>query len=392
MALFSKSKKTKAHVSHTLLVTVRSTSVTASLIDTVSIPPKLELMVTSEFGAHTKKEKSAYTESMLAAVKASIDTLIAQVTKRLSDNHIALRIQKTHVVLQAPWYKIITRDIVIERDDEFEIDEKDIDELMEKEMHLQDVLSDDTQLIEKTITHVLLNGYELLDPFKKKTKHITISLYAGIIDTTVYRTLQHTIRDIVSVKKPEMSTFPLVAFTALRDKFLSEKNYLLLNVTGTSTECTFVIDGAIAYHVILPLGPDSDIVSTATSEGEAVMLRESIQHIVHNDVVSNQNTLTKKLDSSVNAWIALIKKQVQTHELQIPKRIFVVGTAYEQALGVYALKSVYAKENIFDEKISATITPITPYPFKGVLATDDMENPSPDICLQAYFALREDRL
>lgn len=221
-------------------------------------------------GAVFKKENSAqhavahieYTKHVPLPLKERIHTktLIDNTVnsiKEISQEIFSLkrRVDSVDVVLSSPWYASYTKSLVFEKKEAFTISQSFLDEIIEKELKEMTKGADkEMKLIEKRISNVKINGYSTSSPFGKKTNKIELSLYVSLAPISFLEKIELAIHQSLAVKTILFHSFPLSAFSVIRNIFQNDSDFVFIDVAGEVTDVLAVKNGSIVGTASFPLG------------------------------------------------------------------------------------------------------------------------------------------
>jgi len=168
-------------------------------------------------------------------------------------------------VLASPFYISETRVIKKIKDTPFIFTSKVASELIDKEIaSIKDLYKDryseqdnSLEVIEEHTMSVSLNGYHTEDPLGKKAKMIEMNmiislapkLYLDKIRQTLSKTFHHT--------KVSFSSFTVSTYLAVRDKYIGEDSYLLIDISGEITDVGIVTKGVLRSVLSFPFGKNT---------------------------------------------------------------------------------------------------------------------------------------
>lgn len=148
--------------------------------------------------------------------------------------------------LSSPWFILKSRHMRIARADEFEVTERILNEFINEDIELlkeelkETLPPKDVKIIEKKVVQMKLNGYEVRNPYGQKTSRIELSMTVGISSAKVVESIERKLSNFFHLKSIHFGAFPIAAFSAIRDIFPSEKNFLFLDITGEATDVSLV--------------------------------------------------------------------------------------------------------------------------------------------------------
>jgi len=159
--------------------------------------------------------------------------------------------------LSSPWFILKSRHLRVERQEEFEVTERVLDEFINEDMALlkeelkETLPPKDVKFIEKKIVQIKLNGYEVRNPYGQKTSRIELSMPVGVSSGKVVESIERKLSNFFHIKSIHFGAFPLAAFSAIRDIFPTEKNFLFLDITGEATDVSLanndILVGTVSF-------------------------------------------------------------------------------------------------------------------------------------------------
>ena len=281
LSFFTKQKQDESLV---LLVDIGSASVGGALvkIEKGSAP---HILV-------TVRENISFQDALsparfLVAMNRSLDKVLK--TMQIKTNPVGLS-QATkptglpaHIfcTLSSPWFILKSRHLRIAHQEEFEVTERILDEFINEDIALlkeelkETLPPKDVKIIEKKIVQIKLNGYEVRNPYGQKTSRIELSMIVGVSSGKVVESIERKLSNFFHVKSVHFGAFPIAAFSAIRDIFPNEKNFLFIDITGEATDVSLVSNDILAGTV-------------AFSRGKNFFIREiSTQlHTVHEEAAT----------------------------------------------------------------------------------------------------------
>ena len=92
---------------------------------------------------------------------------------------------------------------------------------------------------------ILLNGYEISKPFGKKATRAELIILSSLLDTTVAKAVENTLRKTYHTHALTMTAFAPAAYSVFRDIYPHEKDFLILDISGEATDVIFVKHGLL---------------------------------------------------------------------------------------------------------------------------------------------------
>ncbi|OHA82781.1 MAG: hypothetical protein A2937_03045 [Candidatus Yonathbacteria bacterium RIFCSPLOWO2_01_FULL_47_33b] len=240
--VFSFFTKQKQDESLTLLVDIGSASVGAALVKIEEgKPPHILLTVREDISFQETLSSARFLSGMLHALERSLKNL-----QKLNKGHGAPA--HTFCTFSSPWFVLKSRKLHITRTDPFQVTEKTLDAFINEDIeHLKDELKEtlplvDIEIIEKKIIEIRLNGYEIKNPYGQTTHQMEILATVGLSSKRVIESVENIISRFFHAPSVHFGSFPVAAFSAVRDIFPNEKNFLFLDITGETTDVSLVVD------------------------------------------------------------------------------------------------------------------------------------------------------
>lgn len=233
LSFFTKQKQNDAL---TLLVDIGSSSVGVAL---VSIEKGRTPNVVASVRENISFQEVLSSHRFLSAMNHTLDKALKSLNEKTKNTGAPSNVFCT---LSSPWFILKTRDLHIARDQEFEVTETNLEEFINEEVtRLKEewkgtLPSDDVRIIEKKILHIKLNGYEIKNPYKQKTNRMEMTITVGVSSAKVIQSIERKINHYFHAGSVHFGAFPVAAFSAVRDIFPTEKDFLFLDITGEATD------------------------------------------------------------------------------------------------------------------------------------------------------------
>jgi len=217
-----------------------------------------------------KKEKHKTEKAILIG---NVATLCNDLSVFLRKNR-EFEITDANVILSAPWYISQAKRIKIDNQSSKIFSADDIngelqkiaqsleEEAKKKSSELSNIFSGEMKVIEKNILNVEVNGYRVDSIIGKNAKTIAIDLFISIAPQDLCLGIIDKIKNNFSYTKININSFPMVHSTVLSD-MANAKNSILIDMSGTTTDITKILDGLIVESVHLSIGK-RDLINAIT--------------------------------------------------------------------------------------------------------------------------------
>lgn len=210
------------------------------------------------------------TEPILLENKIDINRFLVLTMQAL--DVVAERIHKSGLgapkeifcVLSSPWHISQTRIINYQKNTPFVFTAKLAESLVQKEVSLfeeehasktERVGTDvPNRSIELKNIRTTLNGYETPEPLNQKTKELEMIIFISMGEEQVLKKIEETIGKHFHFSRIRFSSFALSAFTVVRDLYILQENFLLLDIGGEVTNIAMVKKNILRESASFPLG------------------------------------------------------------------------------------------------------------------------------------------
>jgi hypothetical protein len=238
-------------------------------------------------------------------------------------------------VLSAPWFDSQTRTITLEKNTPFIFNEKLADSLIQKEIALfEEEHKEKYNGVESKLTpielknmKIMLNGYEIEKPLNQKTKELEMTIFISMSPEYVLAKITETVAKGFHFKDIKFSSFATTSFTLVRDLFINQEDFLLVDIGGEITYVSMVKKDILRESVSFPIGRNFILRGVAISLGctidEAVSLF-SLYSDGHASTQTHENIdgMVKDLKKE---WLKQFQESLPnlSHDISIPSTIFI---------------------------------------------------------------------
>jgi cell division ATPase FtsA len=296
-------------------------------------------------------------------VKGTLNT-IEEVARFLESKHLGSP-KDIVCVLGAPWYTAHTRTVLIQEQTPFVFSKKFADALVAKELDLIQKelnITSDQMLLENKTVSIRLNGYETAEPLNKKTKNVSLSLFTSFMPKDVHDLIQQKMHTFFH-RIPVVHTSLFSHTTLLKDMFPDDRDYVLVDVSGETTECSIMRDGVLIESHSFPIGTNHIVRAIMQAEKKSYTLAQQlftmyltdVLHGVHNERIDALLSVVR-LDwqNNIQQIFGLFAKR-----LLLPDQIFLFGNKHTMSWYQDILDTDVFHHITFTHK-KFKITPINP--------------------------------
>jgi hypothetical protein len=202
-------------------------------------------------------EEKVDTEKFLSLTIQSLEIVINRITKANLGKP-----QKIFCVLSSPWHVSQTRIISYKKNTPFVFTAKLAESLTQKEINLfeEEYLKkhasagNPNRIIELKNIKTILNGYETSEPLDQKAKELEMIIFVSVSEEEILKKIEDTIGKYFHSTHVKFSSFTLSSFTVVRDMYIQQENFLLLDVGGEVTDISMTKKNILRESVSFPLG------------------------------------------------------------------------------------------------------------------------------------------
>ena len=241
---------------------------------------------------------------------------------------------KVFCTLSSPWHMSQTRVISFGKNTPFIFTPKFADELIQKEIELfkQDHREKyghgegDVRLIELKSIKTMLNGYETSKPLDQKAKELEMTVFISLSEEQVLKKIENTISKHFNFENIRFCSFLLSSFVVVRDIYLEQENFLLIDIGGEVTDTAMAKSNTLRESISFPLGRNFII------RGVASTLRSSLDEAKSSIALLKDGhatvAVTKKISPILNKlqmeWLKQFQESLAnlSSDISIPSTIF----------------------------------------------------------------------
>ena len=242
---------------------------------------------------------------------------------------------RVYCFLAAPWYASQTREIMLSRGTTFTFSKSFANALFEKEIRAfeQEHLAvfreknDDMRLFEKRITDIRLDGVTLSEPFGKKAKEVSMSVFVAIAGEQLVHNIEYHINKFFHAPKVVFGSFQGAAHLTLRTLFPTESNLLIADIGGEVTDMGFVRDDNIAETITFPIGKHDIVRRIAKQFSVTLHEAEALLSLYYRGALEKRfrTQVERTVEYAQLMWIRAFKRALLAKKeslLTIPEKMF----------------------------------------------------------------------
>ncbi len=346
MALSFFSKKT-LDTSSILLVDVGSASVGVAR---AQLAPRSSPVILDTTRHDIPFQESLSSSRFIIAMNRALENALKDIKTKNKEP-----ITPAHIfcALSSPWFILKSRRISLLDEDGVLVTEKLIEKLLDDDTEklkteLSGTLpSDDIAVIERKVIKIRLNGYEIKDFYGKKTTELEIESVVSLSSRRAIETIKRLLSHFSFGSQIHFTAFPLAAFSAIRDMFPKEQNFLFLDITGEATDISLIVRDAVKETMLFSRGKNffmREISNTKkTSHEEAVSL---FSLYLRDELGANEKQAVENIINHCrNEWRERFEKALDVPLLSLTpvRKVFFTADADSRKLFEELITSAHAR-------------------------------------------------
>lgn len=242
---------------------------------------------------------------------------------------------KIFCVLSSPWYASQTRVIRLEKNTPFLFTSKLAEDLIKKEISLFEEehlakfseTGNKIRLLEFKNMKMMLNGYPTSEPYDKKAKKLEMVIFMSMSSEQILKKIEEAVLRHFNSQDIKFTSFVMSAFTVARDMFISQEDFLLVDIGGEVTDISMIKKDILSDSISFPLGYNFMIRKTASWLNCTLSDAKSLLSLYKDDHAAPSTF--KKLEPLMNKheteWLKKFQESLATlsEDISIPSNIFI---------------------------------------------------------------------
>jgi len=297
-------------------------------LDHKSIPTIIKSVHSNEININGELDFNALLRGMISALSLTANSLY---NKKIGAP------EEIYCILASPWYLSETRIIKMTRDTSFTFSKHLANELIQREIsNLKEVYKDkyrsvdgSPEIIEQQIMAVFLNGYKIDFPLGTLCKSVQIDMAISLAPALCLNKMRETLSKTFHHKDVNFSSFPLSTYLAVRDKYVNEESYLLLDISGEVTDVGIVTGGILKTVLSFPFGKKTFFNYMCSKLDIELRDAKELFKLYSQDNLSTElkNKVTPLFKSIENSWGEAFRQCISTlpRTLLLPNTIFLTA-------------------------------------------------------------------
>lgn len=236
--------------------------------------------------------------------------------------------KKVYVVLSAPFVKSTLKKIKHRVDGGFLFTEKFAKDLVKEELdRFKRLNSDLGEVVDKRITNILLNGYEVKKPNGKRVKECEVDVFLSLADESLLSSIEEVLSKVYHGGVKFTSNM-FANFVVVRDIFETLNDFIIIDVGEEVTEISVMQKDNLLNVGYMPFGKNTFIRELSSLLKKEVENIFSILRLYKRGHL--EDGVVKKIEKSIysvnKSWISSVKKTLHglLFDTLIPPNVFLV--------------------------------------------------------------------
>lgn len=325
------------------------------------------------------KTLSQFTKSMVSTLELVADMLLKRgIPKLKQEEGTSCSIEKISCFYSSPWFISQTKILRLSEREPIVFTQSLLDKIIhDEEKHFaeesKDAQSifhkDQVRLVEKRITRIRLNGYETHEPFGKQASTIEVSLFLSALSKKVVAEVEEALLRTWRGIKISHHSFALAAFAVLRNMFVNQSSFVIVDVSGEMTDVSFVHDGMLLETLSYPMGRRAVIRKLSQELSIDYGLAKSILALhLKGELHSSVTKIESVLASSKKDWLTHLEHVLATivHTTPVPPTLYLltdadvlpffestltIGSMGDYVLGGKNFRVISVKDSMFESVV-----------------------------------------
>lgn len=327
-----------------LVIDIGSGTVAASLVEFSKLEiPKILYVKRVPLGFLKELSGKRFKEAMTKALDLAIVDIQKTGLKYMEGN----RIERVFCSLASPWFISQTKTIKIKKEKPFTVSLSFLSEVLKKEEEEFENSNKKvhSEVIERKMINIKLNGYKTDNPINKKINEIEFNIFFSMAQSSVLDEIEGIIAKHFHVDEIIFHSFTLIAFSAVRDMYERVSDFLLLDITGEVTDVSLIKDASIVKTMSFPVGKNTVLRSLSkelkTSPEEVL---SSLKLLYSKSLFGNKrDKLRKSVALAGDEWLKAFRESVVSlsDTSSLPSTIFFTS---DDDLSVFYSKIMQSEE------------------------------------------------
>jgi len=339
-----------------VIFTIGSARVTGSIVNATD-PDNIIVLYTTEARLVYQEQYNLerFVKSMLSALMEVSMRIQQQGLKHVRERGATeASFGSFTAVFTAPWSISQTRVVKLKRDEAFIVKNDLLQKIQKEEVQaFEDMLVsenspydflENTSLLDSCILSTCLNGYPTNNPIGKGAKTLDVSVFISVISQDVLTHTRELIESVFHTDHVTSRSSRLPTLRGIRKLFRTGDEYLVLEVTGETTNTSIVHDNILLETASFPSGTNTIIRHASKKLNKKPEEMYARLTMLAEDKSERETPEAKKLEAimyeTVTEWMQALRDslEVVAKGTPVPRTTFLVIDPVWETIYTTALK------------------------------------------------------
>jgi|GEM_PF-2625928 len=336
-------KKKNSHIGTSLLIDIRNDYISLSVLNIAK--DYTHIVGNKKYPSSINLLESA---NLIKHLEGSLSDFIHETLPKLASQKNT-KISEVNVVLSAPWYKPKMANIIFKKDAPVLFTKEIYNDLISKEESLK---KDDKTIIERNVSHILLNNYELNDPFNKQATSVDIAFYTSHVDVDIQKIVKDSVQKHLPKKDLSLYSSAFISFQAIRSSFLNTSSFIFFDINNDVTEIGIIKNNVFDIVLTIPIGKKHLIDSISTQcKLDKVQTMSSLRMLSDGSMDDTCNIdMLQIIQKESEAWALELGNAISQigEGVIFPNKIFLLADSDIEPFALMTLKTEAIQKKIFN--------------------------------------------
>lgn len=309
-----------------------------------------------------RRGDESLTAAMERSLKALADLMIKEGAPALRRETGSAHLHDIVASISAPWQETHVTVDTVQQARPFTFTEGLLNERIKSVSSVKEGYEPSTHSVIAT----LLNGYEISQPFGKRAKRADMVIVSSSILSEVDDAVRNILRRTFHTRDVRIAAFADVAYTAFRDLFPHERDFIVMDVAGEGTDLIFIKQGLLLDVATAPCGVNA-LLAGAQHAARISVTAANDENVIDSD---RNSRFAGAASEAENAWLEEIRNSLKSFASRhpLPRTVFLLADGHAREFLVRRLSSTHIRSLwLSDEPL--TIIPVKPQHFAPFIRT-----------------------
>jgi len=313
--MFGVKNKKKKIESFNVVFDIRNSSIGAAIFKIEDKIPEI-IYTNRKFSIFRENQKA---DDFISKMNSIMSDLVSDIQSFKADNEIE-NIARVNCVFSSPWYQAKVETLIFNEKKQIVFTKDYLNKKIKKMEEIKE--PEGSEVLEDKILSTYLNGYEVVNPYKKTFKQAKLAFYKTFIGKNTKIKFEEIIKNSLKPKNIFMNSHPIAILSILKTNYHSVNDFCLFDIGGEITEISIFKDGLFKELINIPKG--YNFLTRKISEKYKTDQQTSVSKI---KMLSGGELSDKEVDifilNSIKEWFSDIKTMRKEEVENVSKNIFI---------------------------------------------------------------------